>query len=401
MHKKVRTIVKEYPSIVQYKIGGKNKYVIDTRSKKYGKYTRYSRSTEREARSIHELIRDQVIKHGKNGSQLEATIDDSRLRRNMTRLEAVGYTIEQAVNLAVNTHGKELKNSILPTVQVLSQEWIEYKLGNKQEPIRPVTICEYKTNSRWITKHFGNLKPNELTKQVVEKVFNSMSQTRTNTTKKKYKSYLGNFCNWVRSEKSIEIVFNSNMIKIKAELPSKEIYTPDQIGQMLQLLNNQHPELVPFYIIATFVGARPSEIKGMIWKDLDFETNEIYISKLGKTGERRSKVDQCTMAYLKSYKEKNPDALLIPIGMQRKEKLFHASVENELKIPWYNNGLRHTAATQFYNLHKNWDKVEENFGHSAKTSRRHYQRIVSAKDIIAFWKLLAPTSPAIEAVTVC
>jgi len=400
MIKKIKTIVKQYPSIVKCKIDGKNKYVINTRSKKYGLNTRYSRFTEKEARVIHEHIRDQVINHGKHGSQLDATIDDSRLRGNIYRLNAIGYTIEQAVNLAVNYHGKELKKSILPTVQVLSQEWLEYKLGNKQEPIRPVTICEYKTNSRWITRHFGNLKPNQLTKQVVEKVFNSMSLTNTNTTKKKYKSYLGNFCKWVKSEKSIEIIFNSNMIKIKTELPCKEIFTPDQIGQMLQLLNNQQPELVPFYIIAAFVGARTSEIKRMKWEDLNFETNEIYISKLGKTGERRAKVDQCTMAYLKSYKEKNPDALLIPIGMHRKEKLFHASVENELKIPWYNNGLRHTAATQFYKLHKNWDKVEENFGHSAKTSRRSYQRAISEKDCTAFWELLKRTSPVIEAITI-
>jgi len=109
MIKKIKTIVKQYPSIVKCKIDGKNKYVINTRSKKYGLNTRYSRSTEKEARAIHEHIRDQVINHGKHGSQLDATIDDSRLRGNMNRLNAIGYTIEQAVDLAVNYPWKRIK----------------------------------------------------------------------------------------------------------------------------------------------------------------------------------------------------------------------------------------------------------------------------------------------------
>ncbi len=114
----------------------------------------------------------------------------------------------------------------------------------------------------------------------------------------------------------------------KMEQKEKQIYTPEQAMQFLELLNSEPIKYRAFFNLAIYSGFRRGEMLGLEWKDVDFENSIISVRRTScytvdrgvytdttktKKSQRTLKFPQEITDMLKEYKEEQ-DAQALKCG---------------------------------------------------------------------------------------
>lgn len=339
---------------------------------------RYYPLTEKEALEKATSVLDELLEKGKSGEK-NLSVTDSKISALTERLNRYGKTIEDAVEHYIQYLGNKAITDIVPLISQLSERWKIGKINSKIKPISIRTKNEVKSYSRWISRTFGTLRPSEVTYNLCVEELDELDVR--NVSRRQYNRYLKNFFNWCEKHKFI----SENPTKgILVTIASEEIhiYQPEKIKSILDLAQtDEFKPLLGFYILATFLGLRPTEAERVQWEDINFNTKEIYVRK-GKTPARRFRMNPTAILWLEFFKAMSPTELNPKKAHSNLQKTFRK------KIPaWIPDGLRHSFGTYHYNQCRNIAETVFEMGNSIAVARKHYCREIEQEKVTAFWAL--------------
>lgn len=379
---KYTPIRKTFPKVLRYERDGRDYFLVDGRSKKWGLNIRKGFNNERDSLNYSREIEKQILERGKRISD-DVLYQNKDFEKLVERLKPFGKSLNDSVTFFVQHLEKEIQKSIVPPIEDLCRQWYEEKTDNNLDPLRNRTRVEYKSYLNYITRTLGSLKPTDVTKKHIQKLLTEI--TGEQLTRKKYLQYLKNFFNWCVENNYIT---TNPTIGVKIKITPRDIviYSTDEVEMVLRLCEEKYPSLLGYYCLCVFGGLRPSESERVKWEDLHFEGKEIFVNNESKTGRRRFilKDTNTLWDWLTHIKNVRPNEPLNPIvnhqGLQKKFR-------KDLGLTWTQDVLRHTFGTNYYNLHHDLDRVSHDMGNSNEVCKKHYVREVKQSDREKFWGL--------------
>lgn len=373
----------KFPKVYRYQKDGNDYFLVDARSKTWGLKIRKNFNFKEEALKYAQEIESQILEKGKKVSDKQI-YQDKDIERLDAMLKPFGKTLPEAVEFYVRFMQEEMKKSVVPLIRDLCLKWYESKRDSKNNPLSDATKNELKILWRFIARTLGMFRPSEVTHEMIEKLIEEVGGSETNVTRKHYLTYVRMFFTWCVKHKYIQANPTDN-VQVKIRLKDVEIYTPEETGKLLTLCQQKFPQLLGFYCLSAFGGLRPSEAERAEWSDINFETKEIYVKPLGKTGSRRFvlKETDTLWVWLKYIKEKFPNQPLNPIKN-------HQNYQKKLRLgfgKWIKDGLRHSFGTYYHNLTRNIPEVVFVMGNSVGIAKRHYVREVTKERRDSYWAL--------------
>lgn len=169
--------------------------------------------------------------------------------------------------------------------QTLAEEWFE-DYAKKNYKAKTLERCEQLKERTY--KAIGHWRVDKITTRTIQKFINDLCQdgvnmrTKGKLSPKTVKHYLG-FISTVFSYAIKMGMVKENPCK-NVSLPKKayaekDIYTLEEIQQLLDLLQSAPRKYQAFFTLAIFGGFRRAEILGLEWKDIDFKTQVISIRR--------------------------------------------------------------------------------------------------------------------------
>jgi len=169
------------------------------------------------------------------------------------------------------------KKKVIPTFVQFAKEYIEYAKGNKKSWDRDECAL------RVLAPFFGKYILNEINPFLVEKYKIERKKTVSDRTINIELSLLRRMFNlaisWDKSDSN-----PINKVKFYKEELSKERILSEK--EESTLLNSSPDHIKPILLTALNTGMRYGEIINLKWKDIDFESSYIHITK-SKTGKDR------------------------------------------------------------------------------------------------------------------
>ena len=182
---------------------------------------------------------------------------------------------ENELKLSIKNNTYINKNKI--TMEQLLNEWLEYS-----KPIwSPKT---YVSNRHWvdnINKSIGHIHIKDLNVKILEDFYNELRTTTTYSDKTIQHHYtiistaLNKAVIWGY------ILNNPNERIEKPKIKKKQIecYSPEEVEQLVNALQNECLKYQALIMIALDTGARRGEITGLTWSDIDFNKSTVNINK--------------------------------------------------------------------------------------------------------------------------
>lgn len=263
-------------------------------------------------------------------------------------------------------------------------------------------VAQFKRRSTRFAKAFDGLKLKEIDKQTIQNWKDQLVEDdKSKTEIKNELTCLNRFFNFCIEEEWIVVNPVAKVRKPKTKPPRIEIYTNDQIKQLLQCASEvAGGELVPYFALGAFCAIRPHELTRLDWADVNLTTKLCLID--GKTGEDRSvEIPDNCIEWLKPYSRKGG---LIAESKNLRKRLnliyglagFHrevhdigsgrgggfiqaeyanrlGDVNDQSRPPVIKDGLRKTGITwmsQYKKKNLYW--VAEWAGNSPKIIKKHY-----------------------------
>ena len=375
-------IRRTFPKVFQYERDGRDYFLVDGRSKKWGLNIRKNFNNQKDSLDYSRELENRILEGGKKVSN-DVVYQNKDIEKLVKRLEPFGKSLNEAVTFFVQHLQKEIQNSIVPSVGELCLKWYEGKTKNSLEPLRNRTKVEYKSYYNFITRTLGSLKPTDVTKRHIQDLLEQVNGQ--GLTRKKYLQYLKNFFNWCVEENYIT-VSPTKGVKIKITPKEIVIYSPDEVEKVLRLCGDKYPSLLGYYCLCVFGGLRPSESERVKWEDLHFEGQEVFVNSESKTGRRRFvlKNTDTLWIWLNHIKTIRPNEPLNPtknhIGLQREFRKV-------VGLKWSQDVLRHSFGTYYYNLTHDLNQVSHDMGNSVQVCKKYYVREVKKTWNEQFWSL--------------
>lgn len=162
------------------------------------------------------------------------------------------------------------------------------------------------------------------------------------------------------------------------------ILSPAEVGDLMEVVRNCDPPMLPYVIIGLYVGCRPTEILRLKWSDINLKAGIITIDAAASKVRRRRIVPI------------DPKAVQLLGALDRTGRLFPAT-----RVPWHlnrighwmgwksweQNILRRTAASYLLAKHKDAGKVALWLGNSPDVLLAYYHELVQPDECAAFWSL--------------
>ncbi len=378
-----------FPKVYRYQKEGNDYFLVDGRSRTWGLNIRKNFNFKEDALNFAKEIENQIQANGKAVAE-NRIYQDREIERLDTMLKPFGKTLPQAVTFYVQFMQDEMKKSVIPLIKDLCLKWYESKRDSKNNPLRPKTKSELKIYWRFITQNLGEYKPHEVTHDMAEKLIQDVNSSDTNYTRKTYLKFVRDFFKWC-VERGYVSKNPTEKIKVKLNPDVIEFYEPSEIEYLLRLCEDKFPSLVGYYCLTIFGGLRPTEAQRMEWKDVNFETKQIFVNKFGKVGARRVdlKNTDALWVWLEHIKNKHSDQPLNPLKnhakLQRNSR--EAFREWTPRKKWIQDGLRHSFGTYYYNLTRNIFETVYVMGNSERIAKKHYLREVSPKWTEKYWAI--------------
>lgn len=178
--------------------------------------------------------------------------------------------------------------------QDLAEEWFEqYAAIN----LRHTTYDRLSKLRKRIYSAIGHLRIDKLSTRQLQAFVNSMAQEGANMrngkplapkTIRHHLSLISDIYSYAVRMDMVSDNPCSRVVIPKGEVKEKEIYTQEEMMQLLELLMKEPLKYRTFFFLIAYSGFRRSEMLGLEWKDIDWENNLIsvrrtsnYVPKIG------------------------------------------------------------------------------------------------------------------------
>lgn len=245
--------------------------------------------------------------------------------------------------------GSYIKKSNLP-LESLTKEYLELK----KDILSLKTYLTYEQRIGVINDKLGNLKLKELNVRVLEKFYSYLKndfisdRTKThisNTTIQSYYCIINNVLEQAIKWDYLKSNPNSKIEKPKRERREIEVYSKEEVIQLLECLKNEPLKYQAILYMALDLGCREGELVGLTWNDIDFKTRAVTINKSvqdlkGQAIEKETKtinsdrkiyISETTLRILKEYrKEQNERRLKLGNKWGNSERVFTTEFGNDI-----------------------------------------------------------------------
>ena len=253
--------------------------------------------------------------------------------------EAVLRENELKIQIKNNTYVK--KNNV--TVKDLVDEWLKYKKNN----IGIKTFTEYERYCNNIKEQIGHIKVKDLNVKILEDFYNTLKTYKgkgknqegyAEKTIKHHYTLVSEILNCAIKWGYLYNNPNHNVTPIKVHKKEIQCYSPEEVEQLIQALQNEPIKYQAVIMLALDSGCRRGELTGLKWSDVDFEKSTININKATQyvagygTFEKSTKSDSSnrmvyiaptTMRVLRKYQQfQNEQRLLLGSKWQNSERVF-------------------------------------------------------------------------------
>ena len=361
---------------------GNPRWFVSARSKKWELNKRPTFGNEKEALDEARQIEASIKQRGAQPTIPKDKLSDvAAYEKLIKRLAPFNKTPEDAIEHYVKFRGDEILRQAMPTVAQLVDRWEAYKFLDTtlDEQYRN----EIKLHCRFIKRKWGDNRADEIRKNDIETILKQ--HPVTNNTRKKYLTFVRMFFKWVLAEDRGYIVTNPAIgIKFRPDKFEKKFYQMEILKEFFRQLAEKYPQLIGYYSVLLFAGLRPSEGARIKWKHFNFSTNELHVVN-GKTDARHILLEPVAIEWAKWHRKHSPkDALFVP-----EKNLFNLEREARglVKDDWIANGLRHTFATFYNSLKKDYHVVAWYMGNSTAMIKKHYAQTISSEQLNQFWNL--------------
>ena len=182
--------------------------------------------------------------------------------------------------------------------QDLAEEWFD---GYARHNLRSTTYERMKQLTHRIYPAIGHLRMDKITPRVLQAFVNSLAKDGANekTGKPLAPKTIRHNLSFVSDVFSYAVRMGmlsdnpcSKVIIPKGEVKEKQIYSPEEMEQLLIRLQGQPIKYKVFFYLLAYSGFRRSEMLGLEWKDIDFENNIISVRRTSNyTAERGTYTD--------------------------------------------------------------------------------------------------------------
>jgi len=175
-----------------------------------------------------------------------------------------------------------------------------------------------------------------------------------------------------------------------------QIFTVRQVLRVLVACRRSDPEVLPYHIFGFFAGIRPEELSRMRWDMVDVAERHIVLpASVTKTGARRViEIEAALADWLQWWQASNPERPKT-IAPQKNLRRRLRAVRDKARVPWIQDGMRHTYASNWLAIHGDEHKLRANMGHrSADELWEHYHRAVTKREAEKFWAIRPKSRPA-------
>ena len=155
---KYRPIRKNFPKVFQYEKNGRDYYLVDGRSRKWGLNIRKNFNNQKDSLDYSRELENKILERGKNVSN-DVIYQNKEVEKLVERLKPFGKSLNESVTFFVQHLQKEIQKSIIPSIEELCLKWYDEKTKDELEPLRNRTRVEYKSHFNYITRTLGPLKP--------------------------------------------------------------------------------------------------------------------------------------------------------------------------------------------------------------------------------------------------
>ena len=272
-----------------------------------------------------------------------------------------------------------VKHHPVGSVRVSLREMVErYVESRRRIGVSKVWIETIEGKTRFLLKRFSPEKC-ELPsgREIVDWLDDLYSNPVTkNTTLKTIKA----FAAWTAKEKMVGCETISSVERWKVPASEVEIYTPDEMKQIL----NAAPVLtIPSLALGAFAGLRTAETMRMDWSEIDLERGHLVVSaSKAKTAARRLvPISGNLKAWLKPHTKAAGPVVLLSQG--RIDSLLR-----EKEIPRKRNALRHSYISYRLAAIHDTPRVALECGNSPQMIFKHYRELVALEEAQQWFNII-------------
>ena len=299
----------------------------------------------------------------------------SELPEGMSLLDAVKICKETLVQKEALKHGKKFG------------EGVDLFLSEcKTRGVKPPTFKNYKNFLNRVARAWKDVPLPSITVEMVREFLDLFSKSAP-ATKSFYHSLLSIFFNF--SVNQNWIVRNPVKPVARPKIPPKrpEIYTVEQVQQILDTAQRMVPETVPYFALIFFAGVRPETTERMAWEYID--DKRVFVPmEINKT---HHDYEVPMRPNLKAWLDLTPPE-------RRRGNLYSASnstlrcgmfkkVRDNSGVKSIRDGARHNFASAVCAL-EGTEKAVDQLGHKSPTMLfRHYRSLMNKEQAKAFFEI--------------
>src|SRR5271165_46598 len=175
-----------------------------------------------------------------------------------------------------------------------------------------------------------------------------------------------------------------------------QVFTPIEVGRLLEVALENDPEFLPYRILGLFCGIRPAgELMRLEWRDVSLAERLVTLrAEVTKTRRKRFiELSENAVAWLECLQlQTNSAGLVAPWTPAELRKRHRANWHTAGIKHWIQQGMRHSFCSYWMAAHANdVDKLVILTGHTSREVLwRHYYRAVAGAEAQRFWAIMPP-----------
>ncbi|WP_252650561.1 tyrosine-type recombinase/integrase [Bacillus pacificus] len=367
------------------------------------------------AKSKSSNIESYTIKNGEKRYQFQLYIGTNPLTGKQQRTTRRGFkTLKEAklefARLKLEVDQGTFNKIIAETYNDTYNLWVVQYEKTVEESTFIKTIRIFKNH---ILPTLGEYKIDKLNVELCQRAVNEWADKLKNFKMvKAYASKIVDFAikrNYTKSNPFTLIELPKKRVQ-NAQQKSENFYTKDELIEFLSRLEKEdNYKAFTFFRLLSYTGMRKGEALALTWKDIDFDNQELSITKAiargkdnklyiksTKTGTSRTiKIDEETLSILDTWRKKQQkDYLILGFNTNNPDQLIFSNTSNEYLQPtktrqWIlqiqekyilkkvtTHGLRHTHCSLLFEAGVSIKEVQDRLGHSdVKTTMDIYAHV--------------------------
>lgn len=270
------------------------------------------------------------------------------------------------------------------TVNELLKDYVRVK-KEKGKRDRYITDIQYRIGTFakvYGTRHVHTITTHEINDWIQEHGCLGTSQIN-------YLTYLTGFFNYAKRAKLIEVnPADSDAIeRPTVDEKMTEVFTVDAVSKFMAAAANKEPKIIPMLALGFFAGLRTTEIRGISWESINFESKRIKIipAVAKKRRQRFIAMQDNLIEWLLPYrKQAGPVAVPFMTYRRNVEQIIRSS-----GVKWVHNGMRHTFASCHLAKFQDMKTLVIEMGHADKADvlYGHYLDLVAPEDATRYWNI--------------